>query len=210
MTVAALMPAPGLVGDRPSRNTRCRSRRADEIRHSLGFGVRRKEEGGGRKGCAPRVHGGPVGPCGGFPEIMRRSTGAGEWWRFRAGGDQPSRCSAVSAINAPQGLFLTVFDTLFALTADQLRRRTVAVEPMPRKPPPRPYDSSRGRQRVNRSSPYSITPTAHHWRWPAAVRVLLLFSGSLFAVQQAVVHSTALVGCQHEKTGVRQPPHGAG
>lgn len=45
MTAAALMPAPGLVGDRPSRNARCRSRRADEIRHSLGFGVRRKEEG---------------------------------------------------------------------------------------------------------------------------------------------------------------------
>lgn len=76
MAVAALMPASCLVGDRPSRNTRCRSRRADEIRHSLGFGVRRKEEGGGgRKGCAPRVHGGPVGPCGGFPEAMRHAAG---------------------------------------------------------------------------------------------------------------------------------------
>lgn len=45
--------------------------------------------------------------------------------------------------------------------------------------PPRPYDGSRGRQRVNRNCPYSITPTAHYWRWPAAMRVMLLFSGSL-------------------------------
>lgn len=152
------------------------------------------------------------------------STGAGEWWlvpRWRRPTFQMLSCQrdkrATRAISHS-------FRHPLRPDRGPVGRRTYtgsqyqlkgADEPSPsnrcqERTPPRPYDSSRGRQRVNRNCPYSITPTAHYWRGLAAVRVMLLFSGSLFAVQQAGVHSTALVGCQHEKTGVRRPPHGAG